>query len=79
MMIKRCIKELIGIKLIERIVLLLWRRQKDLIKVIQKGNTYIVDCISMWIFNNLDESQETLIKQLEHIETLDCNIVFCFK
>lgn len=46
---------------------------KDLVSVIKKG-TYLVDCVSMWILNNLDEG--VLLSQLETLSTLDANIVF---
>lgn len=48
----------------------------DLRKVIKQGETYIVDCISMWLFNNLQKSQETILQQLDDISKIDANIVF---
>ena len=29
---------------------------KDLTKVIKENNTYLIDCISMWLFNNLQNN-----------------------
>ena len=49
---------------------------KDLVKVIQDDNTYLVDCISMWLFNNLDKSEEELKKQLRDICKINADIVF---
>ncbi|RXJ89175.1 cobinamide phosphate guanylyltransferase [Arcobacter sp. CECT 8983] len=52
---------------------------KDLLKVLSKSNnedTFLIDCMSMWLFNNIDETEEYLIKQLEEISKLDANIVF---
>ncbi len=49
---------------------------KDLTKVIKKGNSYLVDCISMWLFNNLQESETTLLKQLEFLKEIEADIVF---
>ena len=49
---------------------------KDLTKIIMRNNTYLVDCISMWIFNNLEKSEEELIKQIEELFKIDANIVF---
>ena len=43
---------------------------------LENENTYLVDCISMWILNNIEESEEELIKQLEHLQNIDANIVF---
>ncbi|QKF82146.1 bifunctional adenosylcobinamide kinase/adenosylcobinamide-phosphate guanylyltransferase [Halarcobacter ebronensis] len=50
--------------------------QRDLTKVLKPNQTYLVDCISMWIFNNLDEEEQYLKTQLEELEKIDCNIVF---
>lgn len=49
---------------------------KDLIKVIEDNKTYLVDCISMWLFNNLDLNEETLKQQLRDICKTNANIVF---
>jgi adenosylcobinamide kinase / adenosylcobinamide-phosphate guanylyltransferase len=49
---------------------------KDLTKVIKKDETYLVDCASMWIFNNLQGDIEILINQLETLEKIKANIVF---
>ncbi|RXJ70142.1 cobinamide phosphate guanylyltransferase [Halarcobacter ebronensis] len=50
--------------------------QRDLTKIIKPNQTYLIDCISMWIFNNLDEEEQNLKAQLEELEKIDCNIVF---
>jgi adenosylcobinamide kinase/adenosylcobinamide-phosphate guanylyltransferase len=47
----------------------------DISKVVQDGNTYIVDCLSMLIFNNLDDEKK-LFAQLEKISTCKANMVF---
>ena len=47
----------------------------NLNEVISEGNTYIVDCLSMLIFNNLDD-ENRLFSQLENISTCRANIVF---
>lgn len=49
---------------------------KNLKKVIKEGNTYLIDCISMWLFNNLEKSEEELKVQLREICSIDANIVF---
>lgn len=52
---------------------------KDLLKVLKKAKkeeTFLVDCMSMWLFNNIQEDEEYLINQLEEISKLDINIVF---
>ncbi len=49
---------------------------KDLVKVIKDDKTYLVDCVSMWLFNNLDEEEKTLKEQLKTICSTKANIVF---
>jgi len=49
---------------------------KDLLKVLKAEETFLVDCMSMWLFNNIQEDEEYLINQLEDISKLDANIVF---
>lgn len=49
---------------------------KDLTKIIEKNNTYLIDCVSMWLFNNLEKSEEELKSQLKKICEVDANIVF---
>ena len=48
----------------------------ELTKVIKKSNSYLVDCISMWILNNIDKKEETLLTQLEELSNIQANIVF---
>lgn len=49
---------------------------KDLTQVIESDKTYLIDCISMWLFNNLHLSESELKEQLDRICTIDANIVF---
>jgi len=49
---------------------------KDLTKIIEINKTYLIDCVSMWLFNNLEEKEETLKNQLKEICKIDANIVF---
>jgi adenosylcobinamide kinase/adenosylcobinamide-phosphate guanylyltransferase len=46
----------------------------ELARVIEPNKTYLIDCLSMWILNLLDEDK--LLKQIEIIERVDANIVF---
>ncbi len=48
----------------------------NLDNIIKDGETYLVDCISMWIFNNLDNEPNNLLEQLEYIANKNANIVF---
>ncbi len=49
---------------------------KDLTKIVEKNRTYLIDCVSMWLFNNLQNSEETLKAQLQEISEIDANIIF---
>ena len=49
---------------------------KDLTKIIESNNTYLVDCVSMWLLNNLEKNEENLKKQLRTICKIDANIIF---
>lgn len=49
---------------------------RDLSRVIKPHHTYLVDCISMWILNRLDEDEEALIAEIEALGAIDANIVF---
>lgn len=49
---------------------------RDLSRVIKPHHTYLVDCISMWILNRLDASEEEMIAEIEALGTIDANIVF---
>ncbi len=48
----------------------------ELTKVIKKSNSYLVDCISMWILNNIEKDEATLLSQLQYLSTVQANIVF---
>ncbi len=48
----------------------------NLPKVIDDNETYLVDCISMWLLNNLDKTEEELLTQLQRVSTNNSNIVF---
>ncbi len=50
--------------------------QNDLTKVIEDNNTYLIDCLSMWILNNIEKSENELIEQLEQLKQANANIVF---
>ena len=49
---------------------------KDLTKVVESNNTYLIDCISMWLLNNLSCSEDELKQQLRTICKIDANIIF---
>lgn len=49
---------------------------RHLAGVIKPHHTYLVDCISMWILNRLDESEEVLVEEIEALGRVEANIVF---
>jgi len=49
---------------------------KNLPKVIQENETYLIDCVSMWILNNINENIRELFKQLKKLKKLNTNIIF---
>lgn len=49
---------------------------KDLPAIINDGETYLIDCISMWILNNIDENETALLEQLESLSKKNANIIF---
>lgn len=48
----------------------------ELAKAIENDNTYLIDCISMWILNGLKKSEDELISQIEKLSKIEANIVF---
>lgn len=50
---------------------------KDLTKVITHNHaTYLVDCVSMWILNNIDEDEQVLFDQINDLSKSEANIIF---
>ena len=49
---------------------------KDLTIIVKEKETYLIDCVSMWLFNNLEEKEETLKTQLQKICQIETNIIF---
>ena len=47
----------------------------DFIRYIKRDETYLIDCISMWILNSLDKSEEELISYIDRLY-IDANIIF---
>ena len=49
---------------------------KDLTKIVEVNKTYLIDCVSMWLFNNLENKEETLKTQIKKICEINANIIF---
>ncbi len=48
----------------------------DLSSVVNENGTYLVDCISMWILNNIEKSEKTLTYEIETLMKTQNNIIF---
>ena len=48
----------------------------DLVKVIKENETYLIDCVSMWILNNINKNIKVLFKQIKKLKKLNTNIIF---
>jgi adenosylcobinamide kinase/adenosylcobinamide-phosphate guanylyltransferase len=48
----------------------------DLPSVIKPNNTYLIDCLSMWLLNNINKSEDELIQEIKELNKIDANIVF---
>jgi len=55
---------------------ILIEESRDFVKEIKSDETYLVDCVSMWILNNIEESQEYFLRELDKLDNIDTNIVF---
>lgn len=49
---------------------------RHLASVMEPHQTYLVDCISMWLLNRIEESEEALIEEIEALGRIEANIVF---
>jgi adenosylcobinamide kinase/adenosylcobinamide-phosphate guanylyltransferase len=49
---------------------------KKLNSVIDEGQTYLIDCISMWLLNTLNDELENLMDELELLANKEANIIF---
>ncbi len=48
----------------------------DLFSKMSENETYLVDCLSMWILNNIEKSEETLILEIQKLLSSTNNIIF---
>ena len=48
----------------------------DFFSQLKKGETYLVDCVSMWILNTLEQSEESVLAQVEAWGEVEANMVF---
>jgi len=45
-------------------------------KVIQDDETYLIDCLSMWLLNNLSKNEEELLEELEILAKTNAHMIF---
>ena len=48
----------------------------DLNSILEENKTYLIDCISMWILNNIEKSEKVLISEIQQVMKRKNNIVF---
>jgi len=48
----------------------------DLTAVVDCKGTYVIDCLSMWLFNNIDQSEHYLLDQLQRLMANDSDFIF---
>jgi adenosylcobinamide kinase/adenosylcobinamide-phosphate guanylyltransferase len=51
-------------------------KPKNINSIIKEKNTYIIDCLSMWIFNNIDKDESYFINHINKLLNKKANIVF---
>ena len=44
--------------------------------VMKKGESYLIDCVSMWILNTLERELDEVIEEIERVAELESNVVF---
>lgn len=49
---------------------------RNLSAIIKEKETYLIDCVSMWIFNHLESSEEEILSELEKMARKEANIIF---
>jgi len=49
---------------------------RDLNAVVNDGHIYLIDCMSMWILNTLEEHEETLLAEVEALCAKNAHIIF---
>ena len=48
----------------------------DIFSKLGKNETYLIDCVSMWILNNMEKSEEVLISEIQKVMCSRNNIIF---
>jgi adenosylcobinamide kinase/adenosylcobinamide-phosphate guanylyltransferase len=48
----------------------------NLLSIIKANQTYLIDCMSMWILNTINEPLEYILDMIDKIGQIDANVVF---
>ncbi len=48
----------------------------DIAAHIRPGGTYLIDCMSMWILNTLEEEEEHVLAQIDKLSAIEAHIIF---
>lgn len=48
----------------------------DLLKNIKPNETYLIDCMSMWILNCIEKTEDELLEQIDKLSSCNANIIF---
>lgn len=48
----------------------------DLLGVIKEHETYLIDCISMWILNNIEQTEQKILETLKSVLRIESNLIF---
>ena len=49
---------------------------RNLLPHIKQNETYLIDCMTMFILNNMDDGIDKMKEQLEELFKIDCNMIF---
>jgi adenosylcobinamide kinase/adenosylcobinamide-phosphate guanylyltransferase len=49
---------------------------KEVHEILKPNETYIIDCVTMWILNHIDWQEDKLIEELHKILAFDADMVF---
>jgi adenosylcobinamide kinase/adenosylcobinamide-phosphate guanylyltransferase len=51
-------------------------KPRNISSTLQCGETYLIDCMSMWLLNTIDWDMEHIIEEVESVCNKDANIIF---
>jgi adenosylcobinamide kinase/adenosylcobinamide-phosphate guanylyltransferase len=49
---------------------------RELSRHIREGETYLIDCMSMWLLNRLNDTEASLMAELERLADKEAHIIF---